>query len=142
MNATFSNTKTQQEADDIQERLDIIQLNRLATWLFIMGSFFYLYGFDQEEKALFTGSKEEAANYQKKSSKSVAKGSSLFLVSIIILTIMSWEKLQVLRQDLDIDPLVMEGELLVFKFNLIKILGFAGATLGYITIVEGFEKDK
>ena len=141
MNTTFSNTRTQQEADVTQERLCIIQLSRLATWLFIMGSFLYLYSFDEEEKALFTESKEDASNYQKKASKAVAEGSSLFLVSIIILTIMSWEKFQILRQDLNTDPLVIDGQLLVFKFNLIKTLGFAGATAGYITIVEGLESD-
>lgn len=141
MNTTFLNTEMQQETDVTQERLCLIQLSRLATWLFIMGSFLYLYSFDEEEKSLVTNSKDEALSYQKSASKAVVEGSSLFLVSIIILTIISWEKLQILRKDLSTDPLIIEGQLLVFKFNLIKVLGFAGATAGYITIVEGLESD-
>ena len=44
---TDSNFNTQ-EANQKEKKLAVIQLGRLATWLFIMGSFFYLYAFEEE----------------------------------------------------------------------------------------------
>ncbi|CUM75151.1 MAG: hypothetical protein ACLSXM_08140 [Turicibacter sanguinis] len=86
-------TSEEQKETLTEQKLAIIQLGRFATWIFIMGSFFYLYGFDEEEKSLFSPTTAEANFHQKTASNVIVEGSSLFLVAIILLTLMTWEKL-------------------------------------------------
>ncbi|WP_278475209.1 hypothetical protein [Turicibacter sanguinis] len=86
-------TSEEQKETLTEQKLAIIQLGRFATWIFIMGSFFYLYGFDEEEKSLFSPTTVEANFHQKTASNVIVEGSSLFLVAIILLTLMTWEKL-------------------------------------------------
>ena len=50
-------------------------------------------GFDEEEKSLFSPTTAEANFHQKTASNVIVEGSSLFLVAIILLTLMTWEKL-------------------------------------------------
>lgn len=136
----MASNATQTEEKLIEQKLALIQLGRFATWIFIMGSFFYLYSFDEEEKALLSTTKEKATTHQQIASNSVAEGSILFLVAIILLTIMTWEKLQLLMKDADSSSELIDGEALVFKANLIKIVGFFGATTGYMEIADAMNQ--
>ena len=60
---------------------------------FLLWGLFSIFMVDEEEKSLFSPTTAEANFHQKTASNVIVEGSSLFLVAIILLTLMTWEKL-------------------------------------------------
>lgn len=129
---------TQTESEETAIKLNIDGRGIFATWLFIIACFFYFYNYSENEKSLLTEDKEQSSLHESNSIKAIEIGSIILLIGMVIFFINSIEQLKLLLVDANenntVNPTLIQGQRIVTFSNLIKVIGFAGAAIGYQVI--------
>ncbi|ACA55299.1 hypothetical protein N494_03920 [Clostridium botulinum A2B7 92] len=126
-------------------KLNIIQNGRFATLLFIIGSFLILIEYNESEKSVFetmfnTTGKDQASDSDAKAAELAEIASLMFLIAVLIYTINAINTAEIELNDLNPDSntesllsniTTIKGSNIIAFFDLIKIIGFAGAALGF-----------
>lgn len=127
-------------------KLQIIRNGRFADVLFIIGSLINIIQFNEAEKAIFqtiANETEQASNSEVKAAKAAEAASIIFLIAMFIFADTSVTTFKIDQADLEsnADTTALEGHGIVAFSNLIKVIGYLGATTGFhLNTIEALKK--
>lgn len=141
------------KSNEIDIQLNIIQNGRFATILFMIGCFLNFIEYNYSEKAIFQSlssidEEYDVLNNEIKASNIAATVSIIFLIAMIIFAINALTSfmldLSVLDPDKNTNTKISnnQGARLVAFFDLIKVLGYLGAAIGYHIALEELKNSK
>ena len=129
-------------------QLNILQNARFATILFMFGCFLNFIEFNYSEKAILQSMSnidEKLIQDNKVKAALIAKYVSIiFLIAIIIFTCNAFTTLELGLSDTPLDRDAMSSKSnksarTIAFFDLIKVLGYGGAAIGYFLALENLE---
>ncbi|RDY28547.1 hypothetical protein CHL78_005005 [Romboutsia weinsteinii] len=139
---SHSKNYRKQELDEVSLQLNVIQIGRLATILFIIGCFLNFIEYDKSEKAIFQAMDDATKNLstdnELQASRIAEVVSVIFLIAISMYTS---NALTTLKLRLDKSNLSSnQGWRFIAFFDLVKVMSYAGAAIGYYIATQELEE--
>lgn len=152
MKKSKSKNSKRENLDETSIQLDILQNARFATILFMLGCFLNFIEYNYSEKAIFQSMSnidESVIRDNEIKAAVIAKDVSIiFLIAIIIFTDNAFTTLELQPTNIPLDrstpssksnKSAIQSSRIIALFDLLKVLGYLGASIGYSLALENLE---